>query len=57
MHGYANRILWINLKHNETKVEIISESIARMFIGGRGLGLRLIFDLGLDVDIVDPYGP
>ncbi|MGC8544125.1 MAG: aldehyde ferredoxin oxidoreductase family protein, partial [Vulcanisaeta sp.] len=51
------RILWINLKHNEAKVEIISESIARMFIGGRGLGLRLIFDLGLDVDMVDPYGP
>ncbi len=57
MHGYANRIIWINLKRNEVKVEIISESIARMFIGGRGLGLRLIFDLGLDVDMVDPYGP
>ncbi|MCG2894978.1 MAG: hypothetical protein L7H05_01955, partial [Vulcanisaeta sp.] len=29
------------------------EKIARSFIGGRGLGLRLIFDMGLDVDSVD----
>ena len=57
MHGYAGRILWINLNRNEVRSEKINESTARLFIGGRGLGLKIIFDLNLNLSNVDPYGP
>ncbi|GAB6948382.1 aldehyde ferredoxin oxidoreductase family protein [Vulcanisaeta sp. JCM 16161] len=57
MHGYAGRILWINLSNNEVRAEGINENVARLFIGGRGLGLKIIFDLNLDLNGVDPYGP
>nr|KJR72494.1 MAG: aldehyde:ferredoxin oxidoreductase [Vulcanisaeta sp. AZ3] len=39
------------------KVEKLNEKIAKSFIGGRGLGLKLIFDMGLSLNNVDPYGP
>ncbi len=58
MHGYAGRILWINLSRNEVRAEGINENVARLFIGGRGgLGLKIIFDLNLNLNGVDPYGP
>ncbi len=57
MHGYAGRMLWINLSRNEVRAEGISENVARLFIGGRGLGLKIIFDLNLNLNDVDPYGP
>jgi aldehyde:ferredoxin oxidoreductase len=57
VYGYANRILRIDLRHGEMKVEKLNEKIAKSFIGGRGLGLKLIFDMGLSLNNVDPYGP
>ncbi|MCG2880822.1 MAG: aldehyde ferredoxin oxidoreductase family protein [Vulcanisaeta sp.] len=57
MHGYAGRVLRIDLKRGEVRYDMTDEKIAKSFIGGRGLGLRLIFDMGLDVDSVDPLGP
>ncbi len=36
MHGYAGRILWINLSRNEVRAEGINENVAKLFIGGRG---------------------
>ncbi len=57
MHGYAGKILWINLSRNEVRTEDINENMARLFIGGRGgLGLKIIFDLNLSLSNVDPYG-
>ncbi|WP_460173894.1 aldehyde ferredoxin oxidoreductase family protein [Vulcanisaeta sp. JCM 14467] len=57
MHGYAGKILWINLNRNEVRSEKIDESTAKLFVGGRGLGLKIIFDLNLNLTNVDPYGP
>ncbi len=56
MHGYAGKVLWINLSRNEVRTESINENVARLFIGGRGLGLKIIFDLNLSLSSVDPYG-
>ena len=57
MHGYAGRVLRIDLKRNRVEYDTVDEDIAKSFIGGRGLGLRLIFGMGLNVDGIDPLGP
>ncbi len=57
MHGYAGRIIRFNLSNGSLSVENVKESWARLFIGGRGLGLRLIMDMGLKLSDVNPYGP
>ncbi|WP_291766186.1 aldehyde ferredoxin oxidoreductase family protein [Caldivirga sp. UBA161] len=57
MHGYAGRILRFNLSNGSLSIDNVKESWARLFIGGRGLGLRLIMDMGLKLSDVNPYGP
>jgi aldehyde:ferredoxin oxidoreductase len=53
--GYMGKILKVNLSHNEMKVETLDEIIRRQFLGGYGIGARIIFseqNAG-----VDPMGP
>jgi aldehyde:ferredoxin oxidoreductase len=57
MHGYANRIIFFDLSKGTLRVNGVKEQWARMFIGGRGLGLRLIMDMNLKLQNVNPYGP
>lgn len=42
--GYANRTLYINLSTGEIKEKPVTEKMKKLFIGGRGFGLKLLWD-------------
>ena len=42
--GYANRILYINLSTKEIKEKKVTEKMKDIFTGGRGFGLKLLWD-------------
>jgi len=42
--GYANRTLYINLSTNEIKTKPVTEEMKKKFIGGKGFGLKLLWD-------------
>ncbi len=46
--GYANRVARIDLSAREINYEEIDEEDARKYIGGRGLGVKYVFDNGPD---------
>jgi aldehyde:ferredoxin oxidoreductase len=53
--GYMGKMLKVNLSRSELRDEILDEKLARQFIGGYGIGARVIFsqqNAG-----VDPLGP
>ncbi len=55
LYGYAGKILWVDLKEEKIKEEIIPESIYREFLGGTGLGVRMIYERMKPKS--DPLGP
>ena len=52
--GYADRIARIDLTSGDIKYEGVNEEDARKYIGGRGLGVKYVFDNG---PTVDPFSP
>ena len=42
--GYNNRTLYVNLSTNEIKEKPVSNEMKQKFIGGKGFGLRLLWD-------------
>jgi len=42
--GFANRTLYINLTTGEIKEKKVTEDMKKMFTGGRGFGLKLLWD-------------
>lgn len=44
MYGYKGKVLRINLKERTTKVEPLNMEDAKKFIGGRGLGTKMLCD-------------
>jgi len=51
--GYTGLILRVNLSTNEIKRETIDEEKAKLFIGGRGYGTKIIYD---EVEpTIDPF--
>ncbi len=52
--GYANRIAHVDLAAGEVAYKPIPEDWARKYIGGRGLGVRYVFENGPDVDPLSP---
>ncbi len=44
IRGYANRILYINISTNEIKEKPVNEELKKKFIGGKGFGLKLLWD-------------
>lgn len=42
--GYNNRTLYVNLSSNEIKEKPVSNEMKQKFIGGKGFGLRLLWD-------------
>lgn len=42
--GYANRTLYVNLSDNSIKEKPVSEHTKEKFVGGKGFGLRLLWD-------------
>ena len=55
MHGYHNRLLYINLTAKTSEVQSFPESLLERYIGGAGLGAKILFD-GTNPS-TDPLGP
>jgi aldehyde:ferredoxin oxidoreductase len=55
MRGYAGKTLWIDLTKGKLEDEALGEGFCRQFIGGYGLGARVLF--GRQKAGVDPLGP
>ena len=43
-HGYVGRVLWVDLANGLIEEEVILEKIYREFLGGNGLGIRLLYE-------------
>ena len=52
--GYANRIARIDLTDGQVHYEEVDEQIARMYAGGRGMGVKFLFDNGPEVEPLSP---
>lgn len=58
MGGYTGRVLHIDLSARDFRVEPLDERLARAFIGGRGLGARMLFELAAPgMDPLSPEAP
>ncbi|MGD8565142.1 MAG: aldehyde ferredoxin oxidoreductase family protein [Candidatus Bathyarchaeota archaeon] len=58
MQGYAGRILYVDLTTGKTKTEPLNEEYAKKYIGGIGLGIRLLLDNSKrGVDPLSPGNP
>ncbi len=53
--GYMGKILWVNLSTGKTKIETPDESLYKEYIGGYGLGAKLLYDHMKPG--ADPLGP
>ncbi len=52
--GYADRIAWVDLGAGKIEYKPVPEDLARKYIGGRGLGVKFVFDNGPKVDPLSP---
>ena len=51
MKGWTGKILDIDLTTGIIRTDALDEEMARLYLGGRGLGARLLWDeVGPDVD-------
>ena len=55
LNGYRGKILRVDLSAGSTSVTSIDEKLLRNFIGGAGLGTRLLYDM-IDAE-TDPLSP
>jgi len=53
--GYAGRILEVHLGRREFRFQPLDEETARLYIGGKGYGTRLLYDR--TEAGIDPLGP
>lgn len=53
--SYYEKIARINLSTGEIRIEKLDLDLAHKFIGGRGLGTKLLYDEGIAT--VDPLSP
>ncbi len=54
-HGFMGKILWVDLSKKQIKEEPLDEKMGRDFLGGYGLGARILFSR--QKAGVDPLGP
>ena len=54
-NGFMGKILWVDLSRGELKEEPLDEKMGRDFLGGYGLGARILFSR--QKGGVDPLGP
>lgn len=55
MSSYAGKFLRVNLTRGECKTELVPDEVKRKFIGGRGFGIKYLYD---EVPpATDPLGP
>ena len=43
-YGYAGNVLRINVTTSRITKEVLSDKDAKLFLGGRGLGAKYLFD-------------
>ena len=56
--GFTNRVLVVDVESRKTKIIIISDSVRRDYLGGKGLGLKLYYDnFPLDLEAFDKNNP
>ena len=53
--GYMGKMLMVDLSKNELRDEVLDEKLCRQFIGGYGIGARILFSR--QKAGVDPLGP
>ena len=53
--GYAGRVLEVDLAKRSFRFDALDEDIARLYIGGKGYGTRLLYDM--TPAGIDPLGP
>jgi len=53
--GFMGKMLWVDLSRNELKDEVLDEKLGRDYLGGYGLGARVLFSR--QKAGVDPLGP
>jgi aldehyde:ferredoxin oxidoreductase len=54
-HGFMGKILWVDLSKKQLKEEPLDEKMGRNYLGGYGLGARILFER--QKPKVDPLGP
>lgn len=55
MQGWAGKVLDVNLSNGTIQEHALDERLARLFLGGRGLGARILWDeVGPEVDPLSP---
>jgi aldehyde:ferredoxin oxidoreductase len=54
-NGYAGKMGFVDLTTDEIEIETLDEGLARDFIGGQGIGARILFER--QKKGVDPLGP
>ncbi len=52
--GFADKVAWVNLSDGSVEYKGVDEEDAKKYIGGRGLGVKYVFDNGADVDALSP---
>jgi aldehyde:ferredoxin oxidoreductase len=52
--GYANKLAHVDLTHQKVEFKPIPEDWARQYIGGRGLGVKFVYENGPQVDPLSP---
>ncbi len=52
--GYADRVARVDLTTGQVSYEALNEEDARKYIGGRGLGVKYVYDNGAHVDASSP---
>src|SRR3989304_6330404 len=55
MYAYAGKILRVNLTTGQTSTEPLTEETAKQYVGGIGLGIRLLIDNSTPG--TDPFSP
>jgi aldehyde:ferredoxin oxidoreductase len=53
--GYAGKLLFVDLTKGTLKEKVLSEELAKKFMGGYGIGARLLYEMMKPG--VDPLGP
>ncbi|CAB1065954.1 Tungsten-containing aldehyde:ferredoxin oxidoreductase (EC [Olavius sp. associated proteobacterium Delta 1] len=53
--GYAGKIAFVDLTRGEIQTETLDQDLARQYIGGQGLGARILFER--QKKGIDPLGP
>jgi aldehyde:ferredoxin oxidoreductase len=58
LFGYAGKVLYVDLTNGKTRTEKLNEEIAKKYIGGIGLGMRLwLANSRASVDPLSPENP